>query len=96
MKVFIGFFVAIVLMVVFYFLFVPVTIPVLTYHDFVDENVENSMQITKEDFEKEIKYLADHHYQSITLKDMECFLEGKCKLSRKSVLITMDDGCIGE
>lgn len=96
MKVFIGFLIASVLMIVFYFLFVPVSIPVLTYHDFVEENVENSMQITKEEFEKEIKFLKDHHYQSITLKDMECFLEGKCKLRRKSVMITMDDGWIGE
>ena len=75
-----------------YLNFYPVMIPVLTYHDFVEDNPTNSMQIQKKVFEEEMKYLSDHHYKSLTMKDIRCFLKKKCTLPRKSVLITMDDG----
>ena len=39
-----------------------------------------------------MKYLKEQNYRTITLKELECFLEKKCKLARKAVLITMDDG----
>lgn len=71
---------------------IPTKIAVLTYHDFVEDNPENNMQISKDVFEEEMKYLHDHHYKTLKLEDIECFLEKKCKLDKKSVLITMDDG----
>ena len=70
----------------------PTKIAVLTYHDFVDSNIENNMQITYDLFEKEMKYLNDHNYKTITLEDLECFIKKECNLSKKSVLITFDDG----
>lgn len=70
----------------------PTKITVLTYHDFVETTPENNMQISKKNFEKQMKYLHDHNYKTLKLKDIECYLEEKCKLSKKSVLITMDDG----
>lgn len=39
-----------------------------------------------------MKYLKDHNYNAITLKQMDCFINKTCKIPRKSVLITMDDG----
>ncbi len=39
-----------------------------------------------------MKYLKDHNYNVITLKQMDCFINKTCKIPRKSVLITMDDG----
>lgn len=74
------------------YILMPTKIPVLTYHDFVKENPQNNMQINEDVFRKEMKYLHDHHYKSLTLKDIECFINDKCKLPKKSVLITMDDG----
>lgn len=76
--------------------FMPTKIPVLTYHDFTKEEPENSMQIKKEVFEEEMKYLHDHHYHTLKLEDIECFLENTCKIPKKSVFITMDDGWISE
>ena len=96
MKRIIGILIILLLLYVAYILFVPLTIPVITYHDFVQESVDNNMQITEDEFEKEMKYLSDHHYKTISLKDMKCYLEKKCKLSRKAILITMDDGWINE
>lgn len=65
---------------------------VLTYHDFTSGSPENGMQKNIDDFEKEMRYLYKHNYKTLTLKDVECFYDKKCKLPRKSVLITMDDG----
>ena len=70
----------------------PVKIAVLTYHDFTDGTINNNMQISYDAFEKEMKYLSDKHYNTITPNDLECFIKKECKLSRKSVLITFDDG----
>ena len=67
-------------------------ITVLTYHDFINEKPQNNMQISEENFKKQMKYLHDHKYKTLKLKDIECFIEGKCELPKKSVLITMDDG----
>ena len=74
----------------------PVKVPVLTYHDFSDEKTEDSMQIDVETFEEEMKFLANHHYHSLTLEEMECFIKNKCSIPKKSVLITMDDGWMNE
>ena len=65
---------------------------VLTYHDFTLGEVSDPMQKNINDFEKEMKYLSKHNYKSLTLKNVECLYNKKCKLKRKSVLITMDDG----
>ena len=43
-------------------------------------------------FEEQLKYLKKHNYKTLTLEEFECFHKGECKIPRKSVLITMDDG----
>ena len=70
----------------------PKKIAVLTYHDFTTGEPTWNMQKNIKEFEKEMKYLKDHNYKTLTLKEVECYLEKKCNLPRKSVLITMDDG----
>lgn len=68
------------------------TIAVLGYHDFTNTNSTNEMQMEISKFEKQMLYLKKHHYKTITLKEMECFINKTCHLPRKSILITMDDG----
>ena len=48
----------IITLIVLYVCFAPVKIPVLTYHDFVDGEPTNNMQISKKAFEEEMKYLV--------------------------------------
>lgn len=72
--------------------FVPQKISVLTYHDFTTTTPKNSMQKNINEFEREMKFLKNNNYKTLTLKEVECFIEKKCKIPRKSVLITMDDG----
>lgn len=76
------------------FFLIPDRIAVLTYHDFVNGNPTNDMQISIDNFEKEMKYLKEHNYKTLEMKDIECYLKNECKLPKKSVLITIDDGWI--
>ncbi|MCR8745426.1 polysaccharide deacetylase family protein [Romboutsia lituseburensis] len=66
-------------------------IPVLMYHHFADTSEVNAT-VTKSEFKKQIKYLKENNYTTITVRDLIDFKEGKKTLPKKSVLITADDG----
>lgn len=68
------------------------TVAVLGYHNFTNESSLNEMQINIDKFKKQMSYLKKHRYHTLTLEEMECFLNKTCKIPKKSVLITMDDG----
>lgn len=72
----------------------PQKIPVITYHNFLKNGEEKTMimSIYEDEFEEHMKYLANHNYHSLTLKEVECFMDGTCDIPKKSVLITIDDG----
>ena len=82
----------IIILITLILYFSPTKIPVLTYHDFVDGNPTNEMQINKKVFEKQMMYLNKMGYKTLKLEDIKCFIESKCDISKKSVLITIDDG----
>ena len=66
-------------------------VPVLNYHQINDRD-ENSLTIHTDQFEAEMKYLADNGYHAITPAEMlEAWDEGK-ELPEKPVIITFDDG----
>ncbi|MEG0841604.1 MAG: polysaccharide deacetylase family protein [Erysipelotrichaceae bacterium] len=44
-------------------------------------------------FEKQMKYLKEHGYQSISLDEFYLWKKGKAQYSNKTVLITFDDSC---
>lgn len=67
-------------------------VTVLGYHDFTTKKPTSGMQINMKDFKRQMDYLKRHHYNTITLKQMECFINKTCTIPRKSVLITIDDG----
>ncbi|KEK25458.1 polysaccharide deacetylase family protein [Bacillus gaemokensis] len=74
-------------------------VPVLLYHHLLTEKEKDSHPAFKnkgttlsvEQFEKQIKYLADNKYHAITLKEFEEFMKEKKNLPKKSILITFDD-----
>ena len=69
-----------------------VNVPVLTYHRFATP-VTDSMTITPELFESQLKWLKDNHYTVIPLKTLVDYLLGKGPApAPKSVVITADDG----
>ena len=86
----------VIILIVLLIILLPYIFPkkyaILTYHDFTTGKAENNMQKNIDDFKKEMKYLKKHNYKTLTLSDVECYMNKKCELPRKSVLITFDDG----
>ena len=65
------------------------TVPILTYHDF---GYGTGIQISPENFEWQMHYLKEKHYNVISLDELvEGIKKGK-KFPRNTVVITMDDG----
>lgn len=83
---------------IFYFQFIiEQKIPVLTYHNVVPDELYDKYKddffVTKEStLRKQLNYLKKHNFKTLSLDEYYCWKIGKCKLDRKSVLITFDDG----
>lgn len=71
-------------------------ISVFNYHFVVDANemksCAQSICLLEEKFDSQIKYLKDNGYYSVSMRDLELFIDGKIQLPKKSVSITIDDG----
>lgn len=71
-------------------------IAILGYHSFYKDKSElkGESEFINDinSFEKQMKYLHDHNYKTLTLDEFYKWKKGKLKLPRKSVLITIDDG----
>ncbi|MBR9656029.1 polysaccharide deacetylase family protein [Bacillus cereus] len=74
-------------------------VPVLQYYYLTKDNDKNQNPVLKdkttavsvEMFEKQMKYLADNQYHTLTLEEFNQFIKNKKKLPKKSVLITFDN-----
>ncbi|MDQ0482576.1 polysaccharide deacetylase family protein [Guptibacillus hwajinpoensis] len=78
-------------------------VPVLTYHHIVaeddlrdrhykeDGSLVNSVVILEE-FKKQMKWLHEHEYLTLTLDEFQQYIEGQIPLPKNSVLLTFDDG----
>lgn len=71
-------------------------VPVFMYHYFYSkangEKAENGNWLEVNDFEDQLKYLKEQGYQSVYMQDLEYFLDGKIRLPKKTVSLTIDDG----
>jgi peptidoglycan/xylan/chitin deacetylase (PgdA/CDA1 family) len=71
-------------------------VPVLMYHHLLrqEENSfpHNNVILNVENFEQQMKYLAEQGYTPILAEELVLFMEGELRLPKKSVLITFDDG----
>ena len=63
---------------------------VLNYHKI--DNMHISLSVKPEDFERQMKYLAEHNFHSITPRELYAALVGGAELPENPVLITFDDG----
>ena len=67
------------------------SVPVLNYHQINDRD-ENALTVHTDQFEAQMKYLAEEGYHVITPEEMIKAWENGEKLPEKPVIITFDDG----
>lgn len=75
-----------------------ISIPIFVYHNIVDDKSEieyDYMQTTKAKFEEQIIGLKLLGYHFITYDDLIAYKNGEKDLSKRSCLITFDDGLKG-
>lgn len=70
-----------------------VGVPVLNYHQ-VNSQFDSALTMHPIEFERQLKYLKEEGYQSITLDELYNYIQGGMELPEKPVLITFDDGYI--
>lgn len=69
-------------------------LPVVMYHQLTKNKTDAGKYVlTVENFEKDLIYLKNKGYHSVTVDELLAYSEGKCDLPEKSVMITFDDGC---
>ena len=75
-----------------------INIPIFVYHNIVNDSSEieyEYMQTTQNVFEEQIKGLKALGYNFITYDDLVKFYNNEIKLSKKSCILTFDDGYEG-
>lgn len=74
-------------------------IAVLNYHFFYDSKIgeacNESICLDISNFRKQLDYLKNNGYKTLTTKEFNDWMDKKIKLPIKSVLITIDDGAMG-
>lgn len=67
--------------------------PIIMYHHIsADESKKGDYVITPNQFEADLKYLKEHGYQSITVRELYAIDNGERNLRPNSIMITFDDG----
>lgn len=73
-------------------------IPVLTFHRIVPDDVnekyykDNEWVDSEKTFQKELQYIKNNGYRTISLQEYKDWYSGKIELPENSVFLTMDDG----
>lgn len=71
-----------------------VSLPIVMYHQLTkSESRAGRYVLTVEQFEKDLKFLKNNGYETVTVKQLLDFSEGKADLPPKAIMITFDDGC---
>lgn len=74
------------------------SVAVLNYHFFYDaatEGCNESICISTENFRKQLDYLKNNGYKTLTMQEFYDWKMGNITIPEKSVLLTIDDGAMG-
>lgn len=69
----------------------------LTYHFVYDPNTTTCNEIICHPFEQwesHLKYISENNYFTLTMHDLELYMDGKINIPQKSIVITIDDATI--
>ena len=98
LKIILAIFIALVLialgLLAYFFFFKETKMPVLAYHSvFSDEkDLTGDTDMVLEKFEKQMKWLHDNGYKTLTMDEFYKWKKGEYDAPRKSVVLTFDDG----
>lgn len=68
-------------------------LPVLMYHS-ISNKKGNEIQLSKDLFEAQLKFLKDNNYTTLSLDELYDFIIFNKPIPKKSVMITFDDGYV--
>ena len=87
-------FIVIIFLLCLFIALIPTRVAVLGYHSFYKDEVESKSTMTAniKDFEKQMKWLYESGYKTLSLDEFYQFMEGDKLFPKKSVLLTFDDG----
>lgn len=72
-------------------------IPILMYHNITDDPLKTSkIVVTVEKFKRDMNYLEKNGYTAISFRELQDYIEIKSELPEKPVVITFDDGLLGD
>jgi len=66
-------------------------VPILYYHS-VKESADNEVTITPKMLKKQLQYIKDQGYTTITINELKDYLLNNSPIPKKSIIITFDDG----
>ncbi len=70
-----------------------ITLPILMYHSVLKDPTRSGMYIVTPDLlEKDLQYLKEHQYQTITVSDVVSYVYDGKDLPERPVILTFDDG----
>lgn len=68
-------------------------LPILMYHQVLDKPEKlGKYVISPRELEADLRLLSEQGYETVTVRDLVDFSDGKCALPKKSVMLTFDDG----
>lgn len=67
-----------------------VFLPVIMYHSITQP--ANDYQLSPETFERDLQYLTQHGYESVSVAELVAYTKGEGDLPEHPVLLTFDDG----
>ena len=73
------------------FLRTAYTIPVLMYHSIDHKDKATKLSVSPESFERQMKFLHDHHYNVVGLEKIVSYMRNNEKVPPRTVAITFDD-----
>ena len=70
----------------------------LLYHFIHPDNMgcDSSICLRASKFEEQLKYIKDEGYFALSMEEVELFLDGKVRIPKKSIVLTIDDGAKAE
>lgn len=68
-------------------------VPVIFYHS-IEASKDNELKMSKEKFRKEMQYLKDNKYTTLTLDEFYDYIKNNKSIPENSILITFDDGYV--